>query len=110
MEIKYTNKELDKREIYKHTRASATSLKDVNDGEKIAPVEVVIYEDVNSKGEVVTITSVVDANGKHYATNSRFFREELMYLLNLMDGEEFEIKVKKPVSKGGRTFVTCELA
>lgn len=110
MNIIFTNKELDKREIYKHTRASATSLKDVKDGEKIAPIEVVIYEDVNSRGEVVTITSIVGANGEHYVTNSRFFREELMYLLNLMSDEAFEIKVKKPVSKGGRTFVTCELA
>lgn len=110
MEIIYTNKELDKREIYKHTRASAVSLKDVKDGSKLAPVEVCIYADTNSKGEDVTITSIIDADGNHYATNSRFLREELKYLLDLMGDEFFEIIIRKPVSKGGRTFVTCELA
>lgn len=109
MEIKYTNKELNKRQIYKHTRASAISLKDVEDGTQIHPMEIVIYEDTNSKGEVNTITSIVDEGGNHFATNSGFFREELEYILNLLDGEDFEILVKKAQSKGGRTFVTCEL-
>lgn len=109
MEITYMNKELDKRSIYKHTRASAISLKDIEDGTIIQPVEVCVYNDVNSKGEDTTITSIVDAGGTHYATNSKFFREELLYILDLLAGEDFEIIVRKQQSKGGRTFVTCEL-
>lgn len=109
MEIKYTNKELDKREIYKHTRASGVSIKDCEDGTIIIPAEVCIYEDVNNNGEVVTITSIIDTDGKHYVTNSRFFREELTYILDLMKGEEFGLVVRKQKSKGGRTFVTCEM-
>lgn len=109
MEIIYTNKELDKRSIYKHTRASAISLKDIEDGTIIHPVEVCVYNDVNSKGEDTTITSIVDEGGTHYATNSKFFREEVLYILNLLAGDDFEIIVRKQQSKGGRTFVTCEL-
>lgn len=110
MEIKYTNKELDKRSIYKHTRAAGISLKDVEDGLKIAPAEICIYEDNNSRGDNVTITSIVADDGKHYVTNSQFFREELEYIIDLMAGDDFAVIVKKAVSKGGRTFVTCELA
>lgn len=109
MEIKYSNKELDKRSIYKHTRGSAILLKDLDDGTQIHPVEIVMYDDTNKKGEVNTITSIIDEGGTHFATNSSFFREELEYIINLLDGEDFEIVVKKAQSKGGRTFVTCEL-
>ena len=109
MEIKFKNKELDKKAVYQHTRAHAISLKDVEDGTVITPAEIVVYEDTNSKGEINTITSIVTDDGEHYATNSRFFREELLYIDNLMDGEEYSIRILKPTSKGGRTFVTCEM-
>ena len=110
MEIKYTNKELDKRTIYKHTRAAGISLKDVDDGVKIVPVEICIYEDSNSRGDKVTITSIVADDGKHYVTNSQIFRKELEYIIDLMKDGDFAVIVRKAVSKAGRTFVTCELA
>lgn len=110
MEIKFTNKNLGKREIYAHTRASATSLKDVAENFVITPVEIVVYDDVNSKGETNTIMSIIDGNGEHFATNSKFFREELLYINDLMGDEPYDVIVKKPTSKGGRQFVTCELA
>lgn len=109
MNIIFTNKELDKREIYKHTRAAGVSIKDCEDGAIIVPAEVCIYEDVNNNGESVTITSIIDKDGKHYVTNSKFFREELQYIIDLMAGEEFGLVVRKQKSKGGRTFVTCEM-
>ena len=101
---------LDKRSLYIHTRGSSISLKDVEDGTVIDPCEIVVYEDENGRGEIQTITSVIDVNGKHYATNSRFFREELSNIYNLMVPDPFKIVVRKNVSKNGRTFVTCELA
>ena len=111
MEIKWmSSKSLDKRSLYKHTRGSSTSLKDVADGTIIDPAEIVIYEDMNTKGETNTITSIMDMNGTHYTTNSKFFREELGKIWEIMDGDVFQIIVRKNVSKAGRTFVTCELA
>ena len=100
---------LDKRSMYIHTRGSSVSLKDVEDGTIIDPLEIVVYEDENAKGEIQTITSVISTDGKHYATNSRFFREELGNIFNIMAPDPFQIRVKKNVSKAGRTFVTCEL-
>lgn len=101
---------LDKRSLYIHTRGSTISMKDVEDGTIIDPLEIVVYEDENARGEVQTITSVIGVDGKHYATNSRFFREELGSIFNIMAPDPFKIIVRKNVSKSGRTFVTCELA
>ena len=101
---------LDKRGLYIHTRGSCIRLKDVDDGTIIDPLEIVVYEDENAKGEVNTITSVIDTEGKHYTSNSRFFREELAAIYNLMAPDPFKIIVRKNVSKNGREFVTCELA
>ena len=110
MVIKFKSMEnVDGRTLYKHTRNSSISMKDVEDGTIIDPVEIVVYEDENAKGEINTITSIIDANGIHYTTNSRFFREELDTIYELMKPEAFQIRVKKNVSKAGRTFVTCEL-
>ena len=110
MEIKFKSSEsLDKRSMYIHTRGRAISLKDVEDGTILDPLEIVVYTDMNSKGEEQTITSVITTDGKHYATNSRFFREELGNIFNLFAPEPFKVKVCKEISKGGRTFITCEL-
>ena len=100
---------LDKRSLYIHTRGESISLKDVEAGTIIDPLEIVVYEDENGKGEIQTVTSVIDVDGTHYATNSRFFREELANIFNLMAPDPFKIKVLKNVSKNGRTFVTCTL-
>ena len=101
---------LDKRSLYIHTRGSSISLKDVEDGTVIDPLEIVVYEDENGKGEVNTITSVIATDGKHYTSNSKFFREELGAIYSLMAPDPFKIIVRKNISKNGRTFVTCELA
>lgn len=110
MEVKFKSKDLDVRMIYKHTRASAISLKDVEDGTVIEPDSIVIYEDSNSNGDATVITSIIAKDGTHYASSSRIFREELAVIYNLMKGEDFAIKVVKKITKAGRTYVTCELA
>lgn len=111
MEIKFKSSDkLDKRAIYMHTRASSTSMKDVEPDTVIEPAEIVIYSDTNSKGEEQIITSIVDVNGEHFTTNSKFFREELGVIWKLMAPDPFSIRVKKNISKNGRAFVTCELA
>lgn len=109
MEIKYQNKPLDDYAIYDHTRAHSTQLKDVEDGLVITPDEVCVYTDLNNKGEEVTITSIIDSEGIHYTTNSPNFLKEFMFIANLMKDKPYRVVVRKPVSKGGRTFITCEL-
>lgn len=105
-----SSENLDKRSLYIHTRGSSVSMKDVEDGTIIEPLEIVVYEDENSRGETQTITSVIDVDGNHYSSSSRFFREELGSIFNIMAPDPFKIIVRKNVSKNGRTFVTCELA
>lgn len=100
---------LDKRKVYYHTRSQGVSLKEIEDGTIIEPAEIVVYSDLNSKGEEKLITSLIDVGGTHYTTDSPFFREELLYIAELMGAEAYEIRVKKQVSKAGRTFTTCEL-
>ncbi len=105
-----STKELDPRDIYRHTRARGKSINDdVKDGDIIKPSEIVMYEDINDKGEVIQKTSIVDEKGDRYVTSSKAFNKELNYILDLMKDEEFSIKVLKPKSKGGRTYLTCEL-
>lgn len=105
-----SSENLDKRSLYIHTRGQSISLKDVADGTVIDPLEIVVFEDENSRGEIQTITSVISTDGKHYTTNSRFFREELGNIYNIMAPDPFQIIIRKNISKAGRTFVTCELA
>lgn len=105
-----SSENLDKRKLYIHTRGQSISLKDVEDGTVIDPLEIVVFEDENSRGEIQTITSVISTDGKHYTTNSRFFREELGNIYSIMAPDPFQIIVRKNTSKAGRTFVTCELA
>lgn len=110
MKIVYPeNINLDKRKVYYHTRSQGISLKEIEDGKIITPSEIVVYSDMNAKGEEKLITSVIDKDGVHYTTDSPYFREELMYIADLMDGEKYDIKIKKQVSKAGRTFTSCEL-
>ena len=110
MEIKFKSSEnLDKRSLYKHMHNEGKSLKDVQDGTEIEPIEIVVYEDINNRGETQTITSVLGADGEYYSTNSRFFREDLSDIYNLMAPDAFTIVVRKEVSKAGRTFIKCLL-
>lgn len=103
-----STKELDGRDIYLHTKAKATSIKDVKDGLVIKPLEIVQYEDTNDKGEINLITSIRD-DKEHYVTSSKTFNKDIGDILDIMKDEEISIKVVKPVSKGGRTYLTCEL-
>ena len=65
-----SSENLDKRSLYIHTRGSSISLKDVEDGTVIDPLEIVVYEDENGKGEVNTITSVISVDGKTFANKN----------------------------------------
>lgn len=111
MEIKYKSCELDKKQLYKHTRGMSIPMKEVQDGKVITPAEIVVYTDSRADGSEVIITSIIDTNGAHYTTSSDVFRRELSDIVQIMDGEPFDLVVIKKQSKtGGRTYVTCSLA
>lgn len=97
--------ELTREQLYRHTVARGTSLKNVDDGTEIIVKEIVAYED--EKG--VKIISILDTENNHFASNSSIFREELEKIVDIFGSTGITIRVRKIVSKQGRTFVTCEL-
>ena len=110
MNIISTNKpNMNKHDIYVLTRGQSISLKDVDNGTEITPDIWALYTDINSKGDEVEILSIRDIAGNVFATNSRTFKDEFVYIENLMEGDQYDIRVIKRESKAGRTFITCEL-
>ena len=100
------DKQLSKEQIYRHTVARGTSLKNVDDGTPLTIKELVCYETEDGK----KIISILDPDNKHYVSNSSVFRDELAKIVDIFGDTNITIIVRKDVSKTGRTFVTCELA
>lgn len=109
MAILYSNKELDKRRLYAHTRAEAIPMKELADGEILDPVELVIYEEVGNDEEPKKLISILDAEGRHFASSSGTLIREVEAIIELMEGEPYQLKIRKRKSNNGRIYTTCEL-
>ena len=105
IKITYPETELSREQVYRHTVARGTSLKDVEDGTVITVKEIVSYE--TEEGQ--KIISMLDENNRHYVSNSGVFREELAKIVDIFGSTGITLVIRKIVSKGGRTYVTCEL-
>ena len=83
-------------------------------GEVLDFDKVVIYDDVNSKGEPMQVMAVQTKPGAKYATNSATFIRNYVEIINLFDdsGEEAPttFKVGSGTSKNGRPFICCDIA
>lgn len=98
--------ELTKEQMYRHTVANGESLKNVEDGTEILVKEIVAYD--NEDGN--KIISILDNDNRHYVSNSSIFRAELQKIVEIFGSTGITLRIRKSVSKAGRTFVTCELA
>lgn len=103
--ITYPQTELTREQLYRHTVARGTSLKDVVDGTEINVKEIVSYE--TDEGQKVI--SILDENNRHYVSSSSIFREELAKIVEIFGDAGIKLIIRKIVSKTGRTYVTCEL-
>ena len=101
-----TDRELTREQMYRHTVAKGTSLKNVDDGTVIAVKELVSYLDDDGN----KIISILDEDKKHYVSTSSIFRDELAKIVDIFGDTGINIRITKTVSKGGRTYVSCELA
>ena len=101
---------LTKRNIYDLTRSPEIKKMSENKGTVIDVDSYCLYLDVNGKGDEVTILSIGDRDGSVYATNSQTAIKEFEYILDLMDGEHFAVKVMTGTSKNGREYITVALA
>lgn len=118
VEITYpVNVELTKEQMYRHTVARGESLKNLEDKTLIMVDEIVSY--VSEKGDKIISmlgyqfnenTGTYDAALTHYVSNSGIFRDELAKIVEIFGSSGITLRIRKNVSKGGRTFVTCELA
>lgn len=98
-----------KRDIYNMTRSpEVQKLRDAV-GATLDIDKYVVYTDKDSNGNDQTILAFTTKAGDIYGTNSSTARKEFEYIADLMEGEEFAIKVIEGQSKAGRTYITVAL-
>lgn len=72
----------------------------------------VLYTDVNSKGDEVTLMAMTTDDGKAYCTNSATFCKDFGNAVDMYKqfGEEFtKIQVITGTSKNGREYIGCKV-
>lgn len=110
MEIIRATEGLSKHDIYNLTRSPEIKKMSDNKGVTINVDAFTIYTDVNGKGDEVTVLSIQGNDGTCYATNSATAIREFEYILDLMAGEDFSIRIVSGLAKSGREFITVTLA
>ena len=110
MEIIKKSKEFTKKEIYNLTRSP--EIKKLSDQEgAVIPVDgFLIFTDTNMEGDETEIMTILSKDGTVYASNSSTAQKEMMFIADLMDGEEYAVKVIRGKSKQGRVYTTVALA
>lgn len=108
---------LTREQLYWHTVDRSDSLKSLDDGTLIRIEEIVAYEAEDGQKIVSIIGHKWDKEAasfeeakSHFASNSGIFREDLEKIVEIFGSTGITIQVRKNVSKGGRTFVSCRLA
>ena len=72
----------------------------------------VLYTDVNSKGDEVTLLALTTDDGKAYCTNSSTFVKDFNNAVDMYAqfGEEFtKVQVVTGTSKNGREYIACKV-
>lgn len=112
MQILKMSRELSAAEVYKLTMSPEIKRMSDNVGAEIDVQSYCLYED-GVEDDVKTILSIMDADGKVFATNSSTFQREFLRmedLFNQMGCDLPVIKVCNGISKSGRDFITCGMA
>lgn len=106
--LKQFPENLDKRTSYKMTKEDAIKLSDC-EGQELQVDAFVYYEDTNSKGEEVTLLSIL-SDGKTYATLSQTFIDKFLDIDEEFRDDGYSVIVESGQSKNGRRYITCKLA
>ena len=100
--------------LYKLTKSRATkSISKLTDEELDKVYDVLAYceyEDVNTKGETVTILSIMVDADLVLAAQSATFRASFADILDVVGDSNFKIRILTDVSKSGRKYMDCDLA
>lgn len=100
-----------KKMLYKLTQASSKSVSKLKDEELDVshPVDAyLLYEDVNKKGNQITLLTIVSGS-EVFTAQSQTLQESFFKIVDLMDGDPFSIIFTQGISKNGRPFVDCEM-
>ena len=109
--LRKSDETMTKKDIFMLTKnQKIQTVKSLENGAKINVTHWIEFSDVNSStGEKVEILSMMDDNGKCFATNSKSFKEMFFDIVDIMEGEDFTIEKLGGKTKAGRDFVTCGL-
>lgn len=109
--IYISNPDMNARDIFKMTQGGADKLSN-HIGEVITITDAIVYEDVNTRGEDVTILVIKTADGDILASSSGTVRRKFSAMCaSFADCFPIEdVKIINGTSKAGRTYCDIELA
>lgn len=106
--LKQYPENMEKKKVYKMTREESLKLSDC-EGQELQVDAYVFYEDLNAKGDNVTLLSIL--SGKEvYATVSKTFIDKFLEIDEMFREDGYSIIVDGGTSKNGRHYLTCKLA
>lgn len=111
--LRTSNNNMTAATVYRLSKSPAIRKLSDAAGQTIEIAEYVFYEDVNADGKPQTICSIRTTDGDVLATNSSTFVREFSDMIDMFEdmGEQVKaIKIVQGTSKGGRTFITCDVA
>ena len=100
-----------KKAFYRLTESVSTSVQEMTDEQLDDTYEMIaylLYEDTDKKGKTREILTIQTDKGM-FTTISTTFKDSFFKIIDLMDGEPFEIKMLMGVSKNGKQFVDCRM-
>lgn len=110
VEIKEMSREFTKVEKYLMTTApDIEPLKNIDDGQSIPVDGYIIFNDIKDNGEMQEIVSIITPDKKVYSGQSATFRESLIDIDEVMEGEKFSIIKISGKTKAGRDYINCVL-
>lgn len=102
------NLEEDKVTLYRLTKDISNKMKDCA-GQELQIDAYCLYEDVNSKGDQVTLLSIMSDN-EVFTTSSETFIDAFNGMIEVFGDDIPNIEVLEAVSKNNRSYITCRLS
>lgn len=114
MEIKKCNFDLTNKKLaYKLTKSSGVMVQEAPDGVSVPIQHWAIYNDPKESKDGSLrdnlVLSFIDNAGVKYSTISATFIREFLDIVAIMEPDPFAILLVHGTTKGGKSFVSCEL-
>lgn len=108
--INKMSKEFDEVEQYLMTVSPAIkSMKDIEDGTKIAVAGTLEFTDTKDNGESVDILSIITPDNEVFSCQSATFKRSLGDIVNIMGDKPFTVIKMSGTTKAGRPYIDCTL-